>query len=136
MHICRYFSRLKTDQRLPIALKKITKLLFIRSFGICPWLLLQLHFLLVLQLWTLCFSHTEFLLVHQMPHVFCFSLGSFLCIDFSLWPEHVPCPNPTSSACISASDLSSDHFWFHTGDWPVSYRTWYFVYNGNYIIIL
>lgn len=55
-----------------------------------------------------------------MLHVFCFSPGSFLSIDFSLWPEHVPCPNPTSSACISASDLSSDHFWFHTGDWPQS----------------
>lgn len=118
MHICIYFSRLKTDQRLPTALRKITKLLLMvhKTLWDLPLLTSPASF----QLWTLCFSHTEFLLVHQIPHVFCFSPGSFLCIGFSLWPEHVPCPNPTWSACISASDLSSDHFWFHTDDWPQS----------------
>lgn len=66
-YLCVYFSRLKTAQRLPTAVGKITEFRPIvhGSFVICPCFLLQLPFLLFPQLCTLCSSHTELLLPHQ-----------------------------------------------------------------------
>lgn len=95
---------------LPTALRKTAKpnlwQTVHRSFVICHFIIssfISCHSLSFALLWS---SYTELLLVHQMSHTLCFSPGSFLYIDFSLWPEHVPC----SMSHFHPNCLSS-HFW-------------------------
>lgn len=102
MHMCVYFSRLRTAQCLPSSLRKMVQ----RSFVICPYLLLQLHFLLCPQLCTLCSSHAEILLVHQVSHAVSFSPGSSSAQSFLCGQNvfHIPLPPqlPVFPSLISA----------------------------------
>lgn len=66
-----------------------------------------------------------------MPYALCFPTESFLCTDFSFWPERVLCPAPTTAACMPTPDLRPDHFSWAAPPAPfgqlatASCRAWY-----------